>query len=57
MQGEQRELWQEFCALAAEERDPKKLLELVKEINRLLEEEQRLMNQQKAPAAAGAEQV
>ena len=31
----------ELCARAAEEQDPKKLLELVTEINRLLEEKER----------------
>ena len=35
MQGPTRERWQELCAQAAEEQDPEKLLELVKEINRL----------------------
>jgi hypothetical protein len=43
MQGQTLERWQQLCALAAEEQDPGKLLEIVKEINRLLEEkEQRL---------------
>jgi hypothetical protein len=32
------EHWKELCALAAVEQDPKRLLELVNEINRLLEE-------------------
>lgn len=32
-----RERWQELCELAAKEQDPKKLMELMKEINRLLE--------------------
>jgi hypothetical protein len=43
MQGQTLERWQQLCALAAEERDLDKVLEIVKEINRLLEEkEQRL---------------
>ena len=43
MQGRDKELWQELCERAAIEQDPNKLLELIKEINRLLEErEQRL---------------
>lgn len=43
MKGEKKEHWMHLCELAAEEQDSEKLLELVKEINRLLEEkEQRL---------------
>jgi hypothetical protein len=41
MQCEDKERWQELCAQAAVERDPKKLLELVGEINRLLEKKER----------------
>jgi hypothetical protein len=45
MQGQTIERWQQLCALAVEERDLDKVLEIVKEINRLLEEkEQRLKN-------------
>jgi len=48
MKGENRELWYQYCKRAAIEQDPEKLLELVKEINRLLEEkEQRLKESQK----------
>jgi hypothetical protein len=36
MQGKTRERWQELCEQAANEQDPKKMLELVEEINRLL---------------------
>jgi hypothetical protein len=43
MKGQTIERWQQLCALAVEERDLDKVLEIVKEINRLLEEkEQRL---------------
>ena len=35
------EQWMRFCELAAVEQDPEKLLTLVKEINRLLEEKNR----------------
>ena len=31
--------WKEICAQAAVEQDPKRLLELVQEINRILEEQ------------------
>ena len=53
MIGEKRELWFELCERdAAVERDPKKLLALVAEINRLLEEkEARLNNKDEHPAS------
>jgi len=35
------EQWRELCARAAVEQDPQKLMELVKEIRRLLDEKQR----------------
>ena len=41
MQGEKKERWMELCAQAAVEQDPKKLIELVQEINALLEEKER----------------
>ena len=40
MKGEVREIWKQYCAQAAVEQDPDKLLELVKEINRMLEEKE-----------------
>jgi hypothetical protein len=44
MQEQQKERWKELCELSAQEQNPKRLLELVAEINRLLEErEQRLI--------------
>jgi hypothetical protein len=50
VKGETRERWQHLCELAADEQDPEKLLELVKEINRLLEaKEARLQMLRKAP--------
>jgi hypothetical protein len=43
MEGATKERWFQLCELAAKEKDPEKLLALVFEINRLLEEkEQRL---------------
>jgi hypothetical protein len=43
MTGDTRERWMQLCEQAANEQDPEKLLQLVEEINRLLEEkEQRL---------------
>jgi hypothetical protein len=37
MEGEVRERWKELCELATTEQDPEKLIELMREINRLLE--------------------
>jgi hypothetical protein len=41
MNDEPRERWLELCELAEKERDPAKLLALVSEINRLLEQKRR----------------
>lgn len=38
MKDKTKELWKYYCEQAAVEQDPDKLLELVKEINRMLEE-------------------
>jgi hypothetical protein len=47
MQGENGERWRVLCEQAANEQDPVRLMELVREINRLLEEkEERLQMQQ-----------
>jgi hypothetical protein len=41
MQGKAREQWMQLCEQAAVEQDAEKLLALVKEINRMLEEKDR----------------
>ena len=38
MIGETKERWRELCEQASVEKDPKKLMELIAEINRLLNE-------------------
>ena len=43
MNGERRELWYRLCQQATVERDPAKLLILIQEINRLLEEKEQLL--------------
>jgi hypothetical protein len=40
MEAKTREDWMYFCEQAAVEQDPEKLLQLVKEINRMLEEKE-----------------
>ncbi len=48
-----KERWRELCELAAVETDAARLLELAKEINRLLEEkEERLRNMNHEPKAS-----
>jgi hypothetical protein len=48
--GKERERFLELCGLAANEEDPYRLLELVREINNLLEaKEERLKQQQGSP--------
>jgi hypothetical protein len=47
MQGETKEQWMQLCELAANEQDSEKLLALVKEITRLLDEkDKRLKSKQ-----------
>src|SRR2546427_654291 len=46
MQGKKRERWIELCELAAKEQDPVKLLSLVEEINRLLDERDQELTEQ-----------
>jgi hypothetical protein len=48
MQNEAREHWMELSEQAAAEQDPKKLLILIKEINRLLEAKRMRLNKTQA---------
>jgi len=49
MEGPNKERWFQLCQQAAVERDPAKMLELITEINNLLEEkEKRLEEERKA---------
>ena len=49
MKGKNEERWRELCKQASVETDPKKMLELIREINQLLEEKQaRLEREAKA---------
>jgi hypothetical protein len=48
MKGQTLERWQQLCALAVEEQDSGKLLEIVKEINRLLEEKEQKLKKPEA---------
>jgi hypothetical protein len=47
MKGETGERWRALCELAAEEQDPQRLMELVEQINRMLEEKEKRLEQQR----------
>ena len=51
VKGEQKEYWMKLCERAANEQDPQKLMELVREITRLLEEKETRLKHD--PKAAG----
>ena len=54
MQGKTGNEWRELCERVAVERDPKKLLELVREINRMLEEKEQRLAQALKPESHAA---
>jgi hypothetical protein len=47
-----KERWMQLCELASKEQDPRKLSELVEEINRLLEEKQNRIRGRISPSEA-----
>lgn len=49
MQGANKERWRELCEQAAVEQDPKRLLELTKEINDLLSGKQHRLDASSPP--------
>ena len=44
MQGETRELWHKLCEQAAVEQDPERLMHLVQQITRLLDEKEKRLS-------------
>jgi hypothetical protein len=50
MQGPNKERWKELCEQAAVEQDSEKLMDLIKEINRLLEEKEQRVKGRQAPS-------
>jgi len=52
MEGETKERWFQLAQLAAVEQDPEKLIVLVQEINRLLDEKEERLNQRRRGAGA-----
>jgi hypothetical protein len=55
MQGTNQEKWRELCAQAAVEQNPKKLLELTRQINELLSGKQSRVEQVDKPPQAATE--
>jgi hypothetical protein len=51
VRGQIREQWQGLCAKAAEEQNPDRLLELIAEINRLLEDKEQRLQRRRAESA------
>jgi hypothetical protein len=49
LQGKTKERWQQLCEQTASEKDPKKLLALTAEINRLLEEKSKRLKSNSPP--------
>jgi hypothetical protein len=52
MRGKAKERWMELCAQAAKEKNTDRLIEIVQQINRMLEEEERCS--QRAAVSGGA---
>jgi hypothetical protein len=51
VKGEYKEHWEKLCAEAAVEQDPKRLMELVQEINRMLDEKEQRLLRKRPPNA------
>jgi len=54
MSSEQKQEWMRLCELASKEQDPEKLMELVREITRLLEERETAMKAKRTTSESGA---
>jgi len=54
MRGETGERWRKLCEQAAVEQDPRKLMELIHEIDRLLEEKEKCLAAREESQAKGA---
>lgn len=54
MSTEYKQEWMRLCELASKEQDPEKLMELVREITRLLEEREMAMKARKSTSEADA---
>jgi hypothetical protein len=55
MQGETKQRWEELCEQAATEQDPDKFFQLIREINRLLEERRSNLSEKKPREPSGGD--
>jgi hypothetical protein len=56
MKGERGERWRDLCSQAAQEQDPDRLLDLIRQINELLDEkEERLKRERSGEKSRAAE--
>ena len=54
MSSEQKQEWMRLCELASKEQDPEKLMELVREITRLLEQREAALKAKKSTSESSA---
>jgi len=54
MSSEQKQEWMRLCELASKEQDPEKLMELVREITRLLEQREAALKAKKGTSESSA---
>jgi hypothetical protein len=54
MQGETKERWQKLCEQATTERDPQELMKLIEEINRLLEQKEQRLREERTRGQSAA---
>jgi hypothetical protein len=50
MQGKQKELWKDLCERASTEQDPERLMQLVEQINKLLAEKEKRLEDSRKPS-------
>jgi hypothetical protein len=56
MKGEKKEQWMRLCEQAANEQNPDKLIQLVHEINRLLEEKENRLKRESTSTQRGPQE-
>jgi hypothetical protein len=54
MQGENEERWTRLCREAINERDPAKLMQIMEQINRMLEDKEQRLKQQRMTTEGAA---
>jgi len=54
MQGENEERWIQLCRKAIDERDPDKLMQIMEQINRMLEEKEQRLKERRITSQGAA---